>query len=87
MNDLVCRNGVGQLMDYLEGVVPAHTRAALDEHVAGCAKCLAFIRSNLATPRIVREATTFDVPASLEQSLLACLHKRFPPPRDPSDET
>lgn len=83
MNDVVCRNGVAQLMDYLEGVIPADTRAALDEHVAGCAQCFAFIQSYLATPRIVREATIVDVPASFEQSLLAHLHERFPPPRDP----
>ena len=75
MSDLVCSNGVDQLMDYLEGVVTPTARVALDEHVAGCPKCVAFIASYLATPRIVREATRVEVPASLGPSLLQFLRE------------
>ena len=76
MNDLVCRNGVEHLMDYLEGVVPLDVRRSLDAHVAGCAKCVAFIASYEATPRIVREATSVELPASAERTLLAFLRLR-----------
>lgn len=76
MNDLVCRHGVEQLMDYLEGVVPLDVRRELEAHVAGCAKCVAFIASYEATPRIVREATDVELPASAERSLLAFLRQR-----------
>jgi len=75
MSDLVCTNGVEQLMDYLEGVVPPPVRVALDEHVAGCPKCVAFIASYLATPRIVREATRVEAPESLGPSLLQFLRQ------------
>ena len=75
MSDLVCSNGVDQLMDYLEGVVTPTARVALDEHVAVCPKCVAFIASYLATPRIVREATRVEVPASLGRSLLQFLRQ------------
>jgi hypothetical protein len=45
MSNLVCSNGVDQLMDYLEDAVPPAVRVALDDHVAGCQKCVAFIAS------------------------------------------
>jgi anti-sigma factor RsiW len=75
MSELVCSNGVDQLMDYLEDVVPPAVRVALDEHVAGCPKCVAFIASYLATPRIVREATRAEAPASLGPLLLQFLRQ------------
>ena len=75
MSELVCSNGVDQLMDYLEDVVPPAVRVALDDHVAVCPKCVAFIASYLATPRIVREATRVEEPASLGPSLLQFLRQ------------
>ena len=76
MNEIVCVSGVELLMDYLEGVLPADLRAALDEHVAGCARCAAFVKSYLETPRILREATAATLPADREASLKAFLRGR-----------
>ena len=76
MNEIVCASGVELLMDYLDGVVPPELRTALDEHVAGCPRCTAFVASYLATPRIMREATAAALPADLEASLKAFLRAR-----------
>ena len=73
MSDVVCASGVELLMDYLEGAVAPGVRAAIDAHVAGCPRCEAFVASYLDTPRIVREATTMEMPADLEASLLAAV--------------
>ena len=73
MTEVSCKTGVELLMDYLEGVVPDDMRTILDAHVAGCAKCTAFVVSYLATPRILREATAAAMPLELQESLLAFL--------------
>jgi anti-sigma factor RsiW len=76
MKEIVCVSGVDLLMDYLEGVLPADLRAALDEHVAGCARCAAFVESYRSTPRILREATAAALPADVEASLRAFLREK-----------
>jgi anti-sigma factor RsiW len=76
MNEIVCASGVELLMDYLDGVLPAELRAALDAHVAGCPRCAAFVESYRATPRILRDATAAALPADLEASLKAFLRAR-----------
>ena len=42
---LACADGVGLLMDYLEDAVDVETRAGIDAHLAGCPRCVAFVRS------------------------------------------
>ena len=70
MTDISCQTGVELLMDYLEGVVSDDVRTRLDAHVAGCAKCTAFVASYLATPRIMRDVTRAAMPEELQRSLL-----------------
>jgi anti-sigma factor RsiW len=76
MKRIACVSGVELLMDYLEGVLSADVRAALDAHVAGCPRCTAFVSSYLETPRILRNATAATLPADLEASLKAFLRAR-----------
>ena len=73
MKTLACVSGVELLMDYLEGVLSADAHAAIEAHVAGCPRCVAFIESYRATPRIVREATAAAMPVDLSVSLRAFL--------------
>ncbi len=83
MKEIVCASGVERLMDYLEGAVPADVRAALEAHVAGCPKCVAFIASYREVPRILREATAATIPAHVEASLRAFLRvQRSGPPAE-----
>ena len=79
MKDIACASGVDLLMDSLEGVLPEALRAAVDAHVSGCPRCVAFIESYRATPRILREATATAMPADLRASLQAFLKARRGP--------
>jgi len=73
---VACASGVELLMDFIEGVLPPDVSAALEAHVAGCARCAAFVASYQATPRILRDATTVTLPADIEASLKAFLRAR-----------
>jgi anti-sigma factor RsiW len=73
---VVCVDGVELLMDYLEGVLPPDVAAALDAHVAGCLRCVAFLASYQETPRILRAATLAETPPGLHESLLRFLADR-----------
>lgn len=76
MTHVACASGVELLMDFIEGVLPADVSAALEAHVAGCARCAAFVASYQETPRILREATVVTLPAHVEASLKAFLRAR-----------
>jgi anti-sigma factor RsiW len=73
---LVCRDGVDMLMDYLEGTLSPADREAVETHVQGCPRCVAFTESYRQTPRILRAATVAALPDDLKQSLRAVLAAR-----------
>jgi anti-sigma factor RsiW len=77
MSDLVCASGVELLMDYLEGELSPDTRAVIESHVAGCARCVAFVDSYRATPEILRRATAASLPADLAAELMRSVRERF----------
>jgi anti-sigma factor RsiW len=66
---LACVDGIDLLMDYLEGALPDDVRKALDGHLAGCSRCVAFVKSYRETPRILRAATVAAMPAAVQESL------------------
>ncbi|MGE0452008.1 MAG: anti-sigma factor [Vicinamibacteria bacterium] len=74
--EVVCASGVELLADYLEDALPADLRAELEAHVAGCARCAAFVASYRETPAILRRATLAAIPAELDESLRAFLRRR-----------
>jgi anti-sigma factor RsiW len=76
MKQVNCSSGVELLMEYMEGTLAPDVREAIDAHVAGCPRCVAFIASYQDTPRILRDATAAEMPADLEASLLAALRTR-----------
>jgi anti-sigma factor RsiW len=84
-SEMTCREGVPLLIDYLEGVLGTRVRAALDRHVAGCRRCQGFVRSYVATPRILRTALREPMPRraglALRRRLAGVLEGRRSPKR------
>lgn len=75
-SQLACRDGVERLMDYLDGVLPEADRQAIEAHVAGYPRCVAFVGSSRVTPRILRAATAAELPEDLAASLRRFLAER-----------
>ena len=73
MKPVVCRSGVELLMEYKEDALAPDVRAAIETHVAGCARCVAFMVSYQESLRIMRDATAVEMPSDLEASLLAAV--------------
>ena len=73
---LSCASGIEQLMDYLEDVLPLERRAELEAHLAGCARCVAFVGSYRETPGVLRRATLAVPPPELARSVLEFLRRR-----------
>jgi anti-sigma factor RsiW len=74
---VTCKSGVELLMDYLEGLLAPDLRAALEQHVAACQRCAAFVESYRRTPTVLRAATDVSLPAGVERALLNLLHTRM----------
>ena len=72
-----CASGVELLMEYLEGELSAEVRAAIEAHVAGCARCTAFLESYRATPAILQRATAASLPEDLAAELMRAVRERF----------
>jgi anti-sigma factor RsiW len=73
--ELVCADGVGFLIDYMEDVLAPDTRRSVDVHLARCPRCVAFVKSYAETPRIFREATRAVLPAGLGERMRRFLQR------------
>ncbi len=73
---LACVDGVEMLMDYLEGTLAPEEREAIERHVDGCPRCVAFLESYRQTPRILRAATAAALSVDLAQTLRRFLAAR-----------
>ena len=47
--DLVCRQAVELMSDYLEGALSGRQRGRLEKHLAGCPHCRAYLEQMRAT--------------------------------------
>jgi len=51
-----CRELIGFLLDYLEGVLPPADRAAFDRHLERCVSCVAYLDSYRRTVAAAKQA-------------------------------
>ncbi len=68
-----CPRIVGLLSDYLDGRLPSDVRADLDEHLAGCAECTAFVSTFRSTVSLLHSLEERDLPEPLRLKLKAFL--------------
>ena len=70
VEELSCREVVEILGDYLEGVMPAEERARLDEHLAACEGCAAYLEKLRLTIRLSGRLPAEAVPPEAMAPLL-----------------
>jgi anti-sigma factor RsiW len=75
-SDVVCREVVERLTDYLEDAMPAADRAAIDAHLAGCDGCTNALDQLRRTIRITGTLGLDDVPEAQRDALLAIFRNR-----------
>jgi len=77
MTGLTCREIVGFLDDYVDGVQDARTRAVFESHLGLCEDCRRYLHSYKETIRLSRDACGCskapppDVPKGLIEAILA----------------
>jgi anti-sigma factor RsiW len=67
---LVCRELVELVTDWLEGALPEPRRAEVEEHLAICPGCVAYVDQMRATTRVLRQVDREPVPGETRQQLL-----------------
>ncbi|HKN00818.1 MAG TPA: zf-HC2 domain-containing protein [Candidatus Binataceae bacterium] len=73
---ITCRQFVSSLGDYAAGETSRRNRARLEDHLTGCARCAAYLRSYLETVKLAKtaidsEPTPAALPEELVRSILA----------------
>jgi anti-sigma factor RsiW len=67
---MTCRQVVQLLTDYLDDALPAADRARVEEHLAGCDGCTAFLAQLRTTRRVVAGLAAVEVPPAGRADLL-----------------
>jgi anti-sigma factor RsiW len=75
---MTCRQVVKLLTDYLEGALSATDRARVEEHLAGCDGCTAFLAQLRTAGRVVAGLAEVEVPAPLRAELLRAFQEWRP---------
>ena len=68
--DLTCRELVELVTDYLEGAMDDPTRLRVDQHLAGCPGCTAYLDEMRVTIRLTGRLTEGDIDPAARDALL-----------------
>lgn len=73
MTELTCREVIAFLADYLDGSLPVAERRLLDEHLAACVECVAYLRSYSQTIRLAHDTGDDDLPTAIPDDLVRAI--------------
>jgi len=66
---VTCRELIAVLDDYVDGVMPEDARAELEQHLADCAPCRAYLATYRKTREIGAAAGRVDIPDEMKRRL------------------
>ena len=76
--EVVCRDVVEVVNDYLEDAMPAPERAAFEQHLHACPWCLTYLDQVRETLLLVGRLGQADLPPAVESTLRAMFRARGP---------
>ena len=76
--EVVCRDVVEVVNDYLEDAMSPEERAAFEQHLHACPWCLTYLNQIRGTSSLVRRVTQAELPPAVESSLRALFRARRP---------
>jgi anti-sigma factor RsiW len=71
MSELTCQELVELVTDYLDGALPEAERVRLEEHLAECPGCRAYVEQIRTTARLAGEAERLRPPPEMDVLLAA----------------
>lgn len=77
--EVVCRDVVEVVNDYIEDAMPSEARAAFEQHLHACPWCLTYLDQIRATSGFVRRLAQEELPPEVESSLRALFRARRTP--------
>jgi anti-sigma factor (TIGR02949 family) len=77
-DDLTCHQVIALLVDYVDGTLPESTALALQEHLADCPECTAFLQTYEATIRLTRSLRQEEIPPEVQRRLFGFLRRTMP---------
>lgn len=72
-----CRDVSDLLLDYVEGSLEPGAREELDQHLADCPGCLAFVRTYRHTSTLSRDLRCEDIPPELQRKLRSFIQQQL----------
>ncbi len=66
-SELVCRQAVEMVSDYLEGALPRAARRRLERHLAACPHCTAYLAQMRETLRLTGKLAPEDLTAEMQE--------------------
>ena len=73
-----CREIIEFLVDYLDGELPAGTKADFERHLAVCESCVAYLATYRETIRVSRLATADDLVNDAPEELIEAILQSRP---------
>ena len=74
--DLVCREAVELVTDYLEGALPRSARRRFERHLAGCPHCTEYLAQIRATIKLTGRVTPGDLTPEMQDDFID-LYRRW----------
>jgi anti-sigma factor RsiW len=73
--EIVCRQAVELVTDYLEGTLPRRRRRRLESHLAGCVHCREYLAQMRETIRLAGTVTPDDLSPQAQDELIAVFRR------------